>query len=186
MSSIRHINGTVQDFFSPLLDCTAALPVLRDTVGLVEPFMARQHFLFHTAMDALYFCHVHPHLLDRPGTNLFTVIGLRPAAGQILGFRNRFPNARTVGVFDDDLCGRVLDCKIALWQIRRDTAFILEDYDIVFTWKGSTFRIPSVCFSLHRFRMDTGLRSTYRTVNGAVSFAAMVAESIADGTNRLK
>lgn len=189
MLLLRHIDANVQDYFGPWLDLpTGFLPILRDMAGMADPYMARQHYLFHTAMDALCFCQLHPHLLEKPGSNVFTAIGSRPTAAQLLGLKHRLPNARTVGVFDDDLCGRVLDCKVALWQMRRDASFRLDGQEIMFTYGGSPYRIPLPLFSLHRFRTATGFRSAYRTAkpNGAVSYAAMLAARQAAHTTKSK
>lgn len=183
MLLLQHVDRRVQDYFAPWLDDTAgAVPILTGTVGVVEPRMARQHFLFHTAVDALCFCHFHPNLLARAGSNVFTVIGLRPTAGQLLELKHRYSNAKTVGVFDDDLCGRVLDYKVALWQMGRDASFILDDGMVSFAYRGSAFRVPAPRFSLHRFRMLTGMRSTYRTLKprGFVSFTTMVVHHLND------
>ncbi|WP_141202029.1 hypothetical protein [Sphingobacterium cellulitidis] len=177
-SALTWIDSRVRDYFAPWMDITpAGIPILKAMEGATEPHMARQHFLFHTAIDALCFCHLHPRLLARPGSNVFTVIGLKPTAGQLLALGDRYPNARTVGVFDDDLYGRVLDCRVALWLMRRDTVFRLDDGQVTFSHRDSTVRIPVPEFSLHRFRVLTGFRSTYRTVKpkGAVSFAALLA-----------
>jgi len=175
---LQWIDSRVRDYFAPWMDFgPAGMPILKAMGSAAEPYMARQHFLFHTAVDALCFCHLHPQLLGRPGSNVFSVIGLLPTAAQLLALGSRYPNARTVGVFDDDLCGRVLDCKVALWLMRRDTAFRLDDGQVIFTHKANRMCVPVPEFSLHRFRMLTGLRSTYRTVKpkGAVSFAALLA-----------
>ncbi|MGO3305171.1 MAG: hypothetical protein ACTILG_00685 [Sphingobacterium sp.] len=177
MLSLQHIDSRVRDYFAAWMDITpAGTPILKVMDSAAEPHMARQHFLFHTAIDALCFCHLHPQLLGRPGSNVFTVIGLLPTATQLLALRYRYPNARTVGVFDDDLCGKVLDCKAALWLMRRDTVFRLDDGQVVFSHRGGQLRIPVPEFSLHRFRVLTGLRSAYRTIKpkGAVSFSAML------------
>jgi|SRR5690606_26422152 len=177
MLLLQHVDRRVQDYFAPWLDDTAgAVPILTGTVGVVEPRMARQHFLFHTAIDALCFCHFHPHLLGKPGSNVFTVIGLGPTASQLLELKYRYSNARMVGVFDDDLCGRVLDCKVALWQMGRDASFILDNGMVAFAYRGSACHVPAPRFSLHRFRTLTGMRSTYRTLKprGFVSFTTMV------------
>lgn len=182
MLLLQHVDRRVQDYFAPWLDDTGAVLIPKDTVGVVEPHMARQHFLFHTAIDALCFCHLHPNLLSRAGSNVFTVIGLRPTAGQLLELKHRYSNARTVGVFDDDLCGRVLDSKVALWQMGRDASFILDDGMVAFAYRGNTFRVPAPGFSLHRFRTLTGMRSTYRTLKprGFVSFTTMVVHHLND------
>lgn len=187
MLLLQHVDRQVRDYFAPWLDDTAgAVPILTGTVGVVEPRMARQHFLFHTAIDALCFCQSHPNLLSRAGSNVFTVIGLRPTAGQLLELKHRYSNARTVGVFDDDLCGRVLDSKVSLWQMGRDASFILDDGEVAFAYRASTFRVPAPRFSLHRFRTLTGMRSTYRTLKprGFVSFTAMVIHHLNDPCHR--
>lgn len=177
MQQLRYIDPVVRNYLSPWLDFTTdGLPRFTGTVGAAEPHMARQHFLFHAPFDVLCFCHLYPHLLDRPGTNVFTAIGLSSAPGQLRELKRQFPNARTVGVFDDDLCGRVLDCKVALWQTGRDATFTLAGDEVIFTYGTATFSIPLPRFSLHRFRTLTGMRSTYRTVKpkGFVSFSAML------------
>lgn len=187
MLSLQHIDSRVRDYFAPWMDITpAGTPILKAMDSVAEPHMARQHFLFHTAIDALCFCHLHPQLLGRPGSNVFTVIGLLPTAPQLLVLRSRYPNARTVGVFDDDLCGRVLDCKVALWLMRRDVVFRLDDGQVVLSHGGKPLRIPVPGFSLHRFRVLTGLRSDYRTIKpkGAVSFSAMLAYNFNNGNNQ--
>lgn len=178
MPPFRLIDGKVLEYFARWLDCPPdSIARFTGTAGMAEPHMARQHFLFHTAIDALCFCHLHIHLLDRPGNNIFTAIGLRPTAVQLLEIKRRFPNARTVGVFDDDLCGRVLDCKVALWQMGRDASFMWDGGEVAFTYRCRAFRVPAPDFSLHRFRTLTGMRSTYRTLKpkGFASFASMLA-----------
>jgi len=178
MLDLQHIDRRVRDYFGPWMEINPdGVPILRSMESAAEPSVARQHFLFHTATDALCFCHLHPHLLKRHGSNVFTVIGLLPDAMQVRELSRRYPNARTMGVFDDDLFGRVLDCRVALWLLDRDTTFCLDGGEVVFAYRENTFRVPEPSFSLHRFRILTGLRSTYRTFKprGAVSFAALLA-----------
>lgn len=155
---------------------------LKDTAGVVEPYMARQHLLFHTTIDVLCFCHLYPHLLSRQGNNVFTALGLLPNAEQIQVLKKRFPNARMVGVFDDDLCGRVLDCKVTLWKRYKDVSFTLIDKRVFFEYRGNNFDIPESKFSLHRLRTITGIRSSYRTIKpkGFVSFTSMLTHSLND------
>src|SRR5690606_21811961 len=178
MLDLQHIDRRVRDYFGPWMEINPdGVPILRSMESAAEPSVARQHFLFHTATDALCFCHLHPHLLKRHGSNVFTVIGLLPDAMQVRELSRRYPNARTMGVFDDDPFGRVLDCRVALWLLDRDTTFCLDGGEVVFAYRENTFRVPEPSFSLHRFRILTGLRSTYRTFKprGAVSFAALLA-----------
>lgn len=180
MSWLKRIDPKLLDYFSPWIDCS--IPdneTFPETVGVVEPSMARQHFLFHTALDLLCFCQFSPHWKHNPGTNVFSALGLWPTTGQIQSLRDRFPNARIIAVFDDDLCGRVLDCKTALWAINRDAPFLLIEGEVHIRYRSTDFRIPADRFSLHRFRTLTGLRSNFRTIKpkGYLSFAAMLARS---------
>ncbi|WP_262245796.1 hypothetical protein [Parapedobacter soli] len=178
-----YIDTGVLEYFAPWIGSDGCS--LTGTAGTLEPSMARQHFLFHTAMDTLCFCQLHPKLLERPGSNVFTAIGLWPTASRMLELKTLFPNARTVGVFDDDLCGRVLDCKVALWQMRRDASFFLHNHKVTIIYRNSIFNVPVPNFSLHRFRKVTGMRSTYRTVKpkGCVSFSVLLVGRHRDGDN---
>ncbi|WP_139351039.1 hypothetical protein [Sphingobacterium sp. CZ-UAM] len=137
--------------------------------------MARQHLLFHTTNDLLNFCQLYPHWKDKPGQNVFTALGLSPSSSQLQELIIRFPNARLVGVFDNDIVGNVLDCKIVLWQRSKNIQFRLIQNDVTFRFKGIDFKIPAGEFSLHRFKTLTGIRSTYRTIKPKqyVSFLAM-------------
>jgi len=182
MQMLKQICPDVMDYFRPWFVTLTpdSVACFSGTAGVAEPHMARQHFMFHSAIDTLCFCHLYPHLLQKPGSNVFTALGSIPTAGQLQELKRLFPNARTVGVFDDDLCGKVLDCKVSLWQMNRDALFTLIDGKVSFNYKGNTFEIPKEKFSLHRFRTITGIRSSYRTLKpkGFVSFASMLACSL--------
>jgi hypothetical protein len=183
MSLLAAIDPIVMDYFSHWLDYSIPGRIsFIGTAGMIEPNMARQLFLFHTATDVLCFCHFYSHWIQKPGNNVFTALGQKPTSNQILTLKKRFPNARFVGVFDDDLLGRVIDCKIALWHMDRDASFILADSEIIVKYKDNIFRISAEQFSLHRFRLITGTRSNYRTIKprGALSFTTMLALSITD------
>ncbi len=180
MPLLKEIDPKLLDYFSTWIDCLVPDKVtVSETAGVVEPYMARQHFLFHTALDLLCFCQFYPHWTHNPGTNVFSALGLRPSAGQIQSLRDRFPNARISAVFDDDLSGRVFDCKTALWAINRDASFLLIEGEVHIKYRSSDFRTPADRFSLHRFRTLTGMRSNFRTIKpkGYVSFMAMLASS---------
>jgi hypothetical protein len=183
MSLLAAIDPLVMDYFSHWLDYSNPDRItFIGTAGMIEPNMARQHFLFHTATDALCFCHFYSHWIQKPGNNVFTALGQKPNSNQIQTLKKRFPNARFVGVFDDDLFGRVLDCKTTLWLMDRDASFILAESEVAVKYKGNIFRISAEQFSLHRFRLITGTRSNYRTIKpkGAVSFTTMLAVCIND------
>ncbi|MGB3108301.1 hypothetical protein [Sphingobacterium siyangense] len=142
--------------------------------------MARQHFLFHTPDDLVCFCHLYPHWKARPGQNVFTALGLSPAQAKLGYLRERFPNARLVGVFDNDIFGNVLDCKIMLWQRSQDIKFTLNQNYILFNYRGKDYKISITKFSVHRFKTLTGIRSTYRTIKPKkfISFISMVSQTM--------
>lgn len=177
---LKSIDPKLLDYFSPWIDCSIPDRVtFPETAGVVEPYMARQHFLFHTAPDLLCFCQFYPHWTHNPGTNVFSALGLWPTTEQVQSLRDQFPNARIIAVFDDDLSGRVLDCKTALWAMNRDASFKLIEDEVHIRYRSTDFRIPTDRFSLHRFRTLTGMRSNFRTIkpNGYLSFAAMLAHN---------
>lgn len=172
----------VMDFFAPWLEKTtygswAFLP--QDGIaGLLQPAMVRQHLLFYSALDALCFCHFQPIWLQRPGSCTFSAVGFQPNSGQLLELKYQLPNARVIGVFDDDLCGKVLDCKVALWLRDRDADFDYAEDIVNIQYRDNKFCVPELEFSLHRFRMLSGFRSSFRTIKPHVniSFRTMFAQ----------
>lgn len=150
------------------------------TTGTIEPCMARQHFLFHTQDDLLCFCHLYPHWSARPGNNVFTALGLTPSTDQLQDLMKRFPNARFVGVFDNDILGNALDCKILLWQRSKDIQFTLFQDHILFSFRGEEYKVPIAKFSVNSFKTLTGIRSTYRTIKPKkyISFISMLSHAI--------
>lgn len=175
------IDQKVLDFFTPWLEKTVQgswsfLPQ-RGIAGLLQPVMVRQHLLFYSALDALCFCYFQPIWLQRPGSCAFSAIGFQPTSGQVQELKNQLPNARTIGVFDDDLCGKVLDCKVALWLTGRDANFDYAKDMVNIHYRDKEFSIPEPEFSLHRFRMLSGFRSAFRTIkpHAHISFKTMLA-----------
>lgn len=150
------------------------------TIGLILPGLVRQHFLFYSTADIACFCHFHQYLLKNQGSNIFSAIGFNPCATYLLQLKNRFPNARTVLVFDDDLLGRVLDCKVVLAYLGKQLSFKLYKEQLMFSYKKQEFAILESIFSLHRFRTLTGIRSNHRTIKpkGAASFKYLLAQQI--------
>lgn len=146
------------------------------SAGIADPVMVRRHFLFYSAIDALCFCNLHADWLRVPGSCAFSTLGLLPNVDQLKALLQRFPNAIMAGVFDNDLFGRVLDCRIALWLMGKDAPFHYADGMVSCVYRGRPFHIPESEFSLHRFRQVSGLRSTYRTFkpkSGFTSFREM-------------
>src|SRR5690606_30096333 len=163
------------DFFAPWLEKTAqgswAFVLQSGIAGLLQPVMVRHHLLFYSALDALCFCHFHPTWLQRPGSCAFSAIGYRPTFDQLQQLKHQLPNAKTIGVFDDDLCGKVLDCKIALWLMERDAHIDYAEGMVNVHYRDKVFCIPEPEFSLHRFRVLSGFRSSFRTIKPHVSIS---------------
>jgi len=176
------IDPKVLDFFAPWLEKTAngswTFVPQGGIAGLLQPVMVRQHLLFYSAFDVLCFCHFQPIWLQRPGSCAFSAIECHPTSGQLLEMKNQMPNARTIGVFDDDLCGKVLDCKVALWLMGRDADFDYAEGTVTIDYRNTLLRIPEPEFSLHRFRIISGFRSSFRTIKPHVhiSFTTMFAQ----------
>jgi len=177
----QHIDFQVKDYFGSWIDFTAGYSIaVEENLGVIVPNMVRQHFLFYTLMDVLCFCHFHPYLLKNRGSNIFTAIGFRPCQTYILHLKERFPNARFVAVFDDNLLGRVLDCIVLLAYIGKECSFKILNGEVLFNYKDQDFVVTESVFSLHRFRLLTGIRSNFRTIKpkGAVSFIQLLMQQI--------
>lgn len=179
MLYLDHVDPRVQDYFADWMDFAfTGIVANRETLGVIDPNIARQHFLFYTAMDALCFCHFYRQLLKNPGSNVFSAIGFNPCTEKLRQLKLQFPNARTIGVFDNTVLGRVLDCKVVLAHRKQEVSFVLIDGAVLFSYKGKDFVVPEAVFSLHRFRVLTGIRSNYRAIKpkGAISFAQLFAQ----------
>lgn len=177
------IDPKVLDFFAPWLEKTThgswAFVPKQGIIGLLHPVMVRHHLLFYSALDVLSFCHFQPIWLKRPGSCAFSTLGYRPTSGLLQKLKNQLPNARTIGVFDDDLSGKVLDCRAALWIAGRDADFHYTKDTVNIDYRAKKFCIPEPEFSLHRFRVLSGFRSSFRTIKppSHASFTTMFAQS---------
>ncbi|WP_231388326.1 hypothetical protein, partial [Sphingobacterium hungaricum] len=100
----------------------------------------------------LCFCHFYQHLLKNIGSNVFSAIGFNPCTEKLGQLKKQFPNARTIGIFDDTVLGRVLDCKVVLACIRKEVSFELAHGAVLFSYRGKDFVVPEAIFSLHHFR----------------------------------
>ncbi len=195
------IKPAVQDFFAPWLKMTAEEEVglvypggekspvweiispygsLVPTTGGVwcagaeHPLMVRHNFLFYSATEALCFCSLHTRWLSRPGSIVFSALGLLPSVGQIGMLRRRFPNSRLHIVFGSDLPGRVMDCKAALWSKGKNAHFLVQQDGVSVHYLGKTFLIPVPKFSLHRFERESGLRAGLRTHKPKAGFSSFL------------
>lgn len=145
--------------------------------GTDHPLIARHNFLFYSATEALCFCSLNMHWMARPGSAVFSALGLLPSAGQIGMLRRRFPHARLHIVFGSDLPGRVMDCKAALWSKGKNAHFQVQRDGVAIRYGGRSFLIPEPKFSLHRFEKESGLRAgirTHKPKDGFSSFQEMI------------
>ena len=174
---IQYIDSRIKNYFAQWINFNLINSDLA-TLGLVEPAMVRQHFLFYSTWDILCFCHFHQHLLKNSGSNIFTAIGLNPCSSFIQSFKKQFPNVSTITVFDNNLLGKVLDCKVLMSFLGKDLSFKLQNDKIVFTYNARVFSVSEQLFSLHHFRCLTGLRYKLRTIKpkGAISFSELLAK----------
>ncbi len=176
---IQYIDSRVKNYFAQwinfnLINSSSYVA----TLGLIEPAMVRQHFLFYSTWDILCFCQFHQHLLKNPGSNIFTAIGFNPCSNSIQSFKKQFPNASTITVFDNNLLGKVLDCKVLLSFLGKNLSFKIQNDKIVFIYNARVFSVSEQLFSLHHFRSLTGFRYKLRTIKpkGAISFSELLAK----------
>jgi len=62
--------------------------------------------------------------------------------------RSTFQNARFRTVFDSDLPGMVLACKVALWLKGIDASFLISSNQVIFTFKSGEFHVWNRRFHL--------------------------------------
>ncbi|MES2446593.1 MAG: hypothetical protein V4546_05390 [Bacteroidota bacterium] len=142
--------------------------------GANYPLMARHNFLFYSATEALCFCSMNTHWLARPGSAVFSALGLLPSTAQIGTLRLKFPHARLHVVFGSDLPGRVMDCKAALWSKEKNGHFRVQQDGVAIRYGGKTFLIPEPKFSLHRFEQQSGLRAGLRAHKPKAGFSSFL------------
>lgn len=142
--------------------------------GAHHPHTARHNFLFYSATEILSFCSINTCWLAKPGNIVFSALGLLPFAAQFRMLRRQFPNARLHTVFGNDLPGRVMDCKAALWCKAKDANFQLVQDMIVIQYNSKTLYIPEPIFSLNLFEQISGLRSGIRTHKPKAGFSSFL------------
>lgn len=145
------------------------------SAGAHHPAIARHHFLFYSVLEAMCFCNIHHDWLKRPGSVVFSALGLLPLSNQIISLTSRFSNAKLHTVFGNDLPARILDCKIGLWSKGKDAIFELEDDVVIIHYREKIFHIPEPLFSLNRFELKSGLRAQVRTHKPPVGYASFKA-----------
>lgn len=130
-----------------------------------EGFAAQVRHLFigGSAADILCFCQFNPDWLKDDGTVAFAALGLLPSATQIGFLKGRFPNAKVHTLFESGITGKVMDCKIALWQKGKDASFRVSGDLIEITYRNRRYKIPLAVFSLSRFETTVSIRSKIRT-----------------------
>lgn len=93
----------------------------------------------------------------------FASLGLLPTKEQFTWLKSLFTNAKIHTVFDGGISGRVADCKVATWQLRKNARFSLDGDHGEFYYNKKKYRIPVNIFSLSRFERLSGIHAGTRT-----------------------
>lgn len=187
LSDLGNIGSFVLDFFAPWMvespdgelsfkSSEIDKSVMTCQAGVHDPAMVRRHYLFYSAIEVFCFCNLNAGCLERPGSSAFTLLGLLPVAEEIKKLLFDLPNAKIFTVLDNDILGRTLDCKIALWSKNKDAGFYLHKDSMMCNYQNRTYQFRENEFSLSRFEKSCGLRSgirTYKPKAGFVSFAEL-------------
>ncbi len=127
------------------------------------PALVRRVYVFSSAINAIAFFHFYPDKLRQPEYVAVASLGLVPCKLQVQYLDDKYPNAEVCVVFDNDILGRVADCKVALWLKENDAAFMYEAETLKINYHGRPYHISESDFSLFNFQKQTGLRLRVRT-----------------------
>lgn len=130
----------------------------------LPPEFIRTVFLFYSKLEILPFLVYNPQYVSFSSYNAFVTLGVLPTFYKLQLVRNYFPNARLIGVFDNSLSGKILDCKVAVWVNKHTINCVLSDDHIIVLYKDVSYTIPAEKFSLNQFKCCSGFRSNYRTI----------------------
>lgn len=133
------------------------------SVTYANPQNVRHIFITYSAYEALCFCQQNPSWIKNEDNISFVALGNYPTAEQLAEILIMFPNGRIHTVFDNNILGKVADCKIALWHRKRDATFRISVDDTIVTYEDRKYKIPIPLFSLSRFEKVSGFRTTVRT-----------------------
>jgi len=129
-----------------------------------SPFsQPRDLFIAFSATDILCFCHFYTNWLKSSNHVAFLAVGTRPDISKVKQIREMFPLAKVHLLFDNDLIGRVTDCKISVWLSKRNVVFELTDSHVKCKTRDGTFWLGVEMFSLHQFIKVSGFRTNVRT-----------------------
>ena len=145
-----------------------------DPIGFHNPILVREHLIFNSVLDALSFCQVEKKWIKRSGDCAFSLINIPFEYDRIKELLFMFPNAKVITVFDNDVLGKALDCKIACLLKNKDVVIHSASEKVYFQLNNINFHISENNFSLSAFQKLAGLRSGIRTIkpkNRYVSFA---------------
>ncbi|MEJ6979729.1 hypothetical protein WG906_04665 [Pedobacter sp. P351] len=125
--------------------------------------LVRRVYVFSSAINAIAFFYFYPGKLRQPEHVAVASLGLVPCKLQVQYLDGKYPNAEVCAVFDNDILGRVADCKLALWLKGKDAAFMYEAEILKISYQGRLYQISQADFSLFNFQKQTGLRLGVRT-----------------------
>lgn len=127
------------------------------------PALVRRVYVFSSAINAIAFFHFYPDKLRPPEHVAVASLGLVPCKLQSEYLGGKYPNAKVFAVFDNDILGRVADCKLALWLKGKDAKFMYEAETLKINYQGRLYQNPGSDFSLFSFQKQTRLRLGVRT-----------------------
>lgn len=127
------------------------------------PALVRRVYVFSSAINSIAFFHFYPDKLRQPEHVAVASLGLVPCKLQVQYLDGKYPNAEVCVVFDNDILGRVADCKLALWLKGKDARFKYEAETLKINYQGRLYHISESDFSLFSFQKQTGLRLGVRT-----------------------
>lgn len=123
----------------------------------------REVFIAFSATDILCFCNFYTKWLRSAENVAFVAVGTRPKISMVNEIKEMFPSAKVHLLFDNDLIGRLTDCKIAVWLGKGHIAFELIGNDVRCKTRNGRFQLDIERFSLYQFCKISGFRTTVRT-----------------------
>lgn len=126
-------------------------------------------FLAFSAMEAIAFAHLNNAKFNGFTRCLFVALGVHPSKLQIHLLKKRFSNCKFHTVFNNDLIGKIYDCKASLWLTNKDCSFVLDNDILTVTAVTDNEKVKKTVgiargqFSYFSFHRQFGKRSNIKT-----------------------
>ncbi|WP_345212742.1 hypothetical protein [Mucilaginibacter gynuensis] len=140
------------------------------------PRLVMQVYLFCTGLEMLCFCNLRPDVLNNQINVAFVALGLCPDQQDIKQLRTRYPFANFNCVFGNDLLGKVLDCKVAMWYHDRDLSTLCDGTTVIFKYENKVIRLNADRVSLDIFKRTMRLKTNIKTLKPAGGFISFLAK----------